>query len=160
MWHIRRNSTSHPLEQPGTIVILSGQRICLSGQGAMLIGSLCCDCLNSPISLQRFRMCSTIMTWPLGPKTENANTPLGWAREPRPTWRGSARYAGRTDDVGLELLVLFFQEKRINSRSHRRPQTHLPMQEIEDSMQSMTWLLPNCQKRKFTFPPCGFMEKL
>ena len=58
-------------------------------------------CLTEPVGTERFR----ILNW-------DCLSLSGLGGEEGPTWRGSARFVGRTDDVGLELLVLFFQEKR------------------------------------------------
>ena len=44
----------------------------------------------------------------------NAHPPLGWVRGPWPTWRRGARQVRRAVDVGLEFLVLLFQDKRTN----------------------------------------------
>jgi len=67
----------------------------------------------------------------------NAHPSLGRARGPRPTWRRGVRFVCRAVDVGLEFLVLLFQDKRtINDKAAAR------------------------QKKKIRLSSCGFTEKL
>jgi len=49
-------------------------------------------------------------------KRGNAHASLGWARGPGPTWRRGARLVRQAVDVGLEFLVLLFQDKRTNKK--------------------------------------------
>ena len=80
----------------------------------------------------------------------NANTRLGWARRPWPTWRRSVRQVRLSVDVGLEFLVLLFQDKRTEraAATDARP------------VVGTTWLLCHGRKRKKSPFCCGFTEKL
>ena len=54
-------------------------------------------------------------------KNGSAYPSPGWARGPRPTWRRGARQVRLAVDVGLEFLVLLFQDKRTKEKQAFRP---------------------------------------